>query len=637
MKINYQDLINFLPEKPSKEDLSQKLFQLGHEHEISGDIFDMELTPNRGDCLSLIGLARDLAVFFGKPNSIDLFNDDIEPLEINFENLSPNDCPKISFLEIEIEDSKVEYKPYLQNYFNTIGGNKANLFTDISNYISYELGQPTHCFDREVIKNKLIFENRECNVIFKTLLGSEVSLKDRNCVFSSNDKIISLAGVMGGASTACSFNTKKVLVECAYFNPESIIGKSIKYNLVSDAAHKFERGVDIESQEKVLRRFARVVQDHVEIKSIRFKSFTKAYNQELNMPIDVNKINKILGTSIKNDEYLRHLKGLGFHISDEIKVPSYRHDIETNNDLAEEIARVIGYNNIKSTPINLQNVANNHGNKVAKLESLLVNNGFSEVINFPFTPNKEKKSINIDNPLDSNRNNLRISLKDSLIDNLLYNERRQKDSIKLFEISDIYTKDDVIKQQKKLGLIISGRQGHNYNNFSKKLDQKYLNNFLNASNDEDIFEITEISRSNLNTKKKDKIFYVEAALEDIPMNFFSKLSTQQRSIDFIKYKPISEYPSSTRDFSFVIEDVQVVREILDMLDNISDEIIKDSFLFDYYKDDKRKIIKLGYRFIFQSHLKTLSDSEINKKVSEILSPILKLNGVTIPGMCLNDT
>ena len=632
MKINYLDLTNFLSEKPSKEELSQKLFQLGHEHEIHGDIFDMELTPNRGDCLSLIGLARDLAGFFGKSNSIDLFDDDIEPLEIKFENLSPNDCPKISFLEIEIEDGKVEYKPYLQNYFNTIGGNKANLFTDISNYISYELGQPTHCFDRELIKNKLIFENRECNAIFKTLLGSEVLLKDRNCVFSSNSEIISLAGVMGGVSTACSFNTKKVLVECAYFNPESIIGKSIKYNLVSDAAHKFERGVDIASQEMVLRRFAKVVQDHAKIKSIRFKSFPEAYNQNLNIPIDVNKVNKILGTSLTNDEYLRYLKGLGFEILDEIKVPSYRHDIETNNDLAEEIARVIGYNNIKSTPINLRNVANNHDSKVTKLESLLVNNGFSEVINFPFTQNKEKESINIDNPLDSNRNNLRLSLKDSLIENLLYNERRQKESIKLFEISDVYTKDKEIKQQKKLGLIISGRQGNNYTNFSKKLDEKYLNNLLNENHDKDIFKITEISRNNLITKKKNRIFYVEIPIEDIPMSFFSKLNIQEKKINFINYKPISEYPSSARDFSFVIEDVQTVHEIIDMLKNISDEIIKDSFLFDYYKDDKRKIIKLGYRFIFQSHLKTLSDSEINKKVNEILSPILEIDRVSIPGM-----
>ena len=116
------------------------------------------------------------------------------------------------------------------------------------------------------------------------------------------------------------------------------------------------------------------------------------------------------------------------------------------------------------------------------------------------------------------------------------------------------------------------------------------------------------------------------------MSFFLKLSTKQRSIDFINYKLISEYPSSSRDFSFVIEDVQTVNKIIDMLNNISDEIIKDSFLFDFYKDDKRKITKLGYRFIFQSHLKTLSDTEINKKVNEILSPILGVDGVSIPGM-----
>ena len=632
MKINYLDLTNFLSEKPSKEELSQKLFQLGHEHEISGDIFDMELTPNRGDCLSLIGLGRDLAVFFGKLNPIDMLDDDIDPLEINFENLSPKDCPKISFLEIEIEDSNVEYKPYLENFFNTIGGNKANLFTDISNYISYELGQPTHCFERDSIKTKLTFEKRKCNSTFKTLLGSEVTLKNRNCVFTLDGEVISLAGVMGGQSTACSSETKRVLVECAYFNPESIIGKSIKYNLVSDAAHKFERGVDIASQELVLRRFAKVVQDHANIKSIRFKSFGEAHNKDLNISIDVNKINNILGISLDKDEYLKHLKDLGFDISDEIKVPSYRHDIETNNDLAEEIARVIGYNNIKSTPINLQKIADNFDDEVAKLESLLVDNGFSEVINFPFTPNKEKESINIDNPLDSNRNNFRISLKDSLIENLLYNERRQKDSIKLFEISDVYTKDKEIKQQKKLGLIISGRQGNNYTDFSKTLDEKYLNNLLNENHDKHIFKITEISRNTLNTKKKDKIFYVETPVEDIPMSFFSKLGIREKTINFTNYKPISEYPSSTRDFSFVIEDVQVVNKIIDMLKNISDEIIKDSFLFDYYKDDKRKIIKLGYRFIFQSHLKTLSDSEINKKVNEILNPILEMDRVFIPGM-----
>ena len=177
MKIVYQDLINHLSDKPSKEDLSRKLFQLGHEHEIDGDIFNMELTPNRGDCLSLIGLSRDLSVFFGKSNSIDLFGDDFEPLKINFENLSPKDCPKISFLEIEIEDSKVEYKPYLQNYFCALGLNKANLFTDISNYISYETGQPTHCYDASKMGGKLVFHETEKNVEFETLLDKKLLLQ----------------------------------------------------------------------------------------------------------------------------------------------------------------------------------------------------------------------------------------------------------------------------------------------------------------------------------------------------------------------------------------------------------------------------------------------------------------------------
>jgi phenylalanyl-tRNA synthetase beta chain len=633
MKINYQDLLNFLSKKPSKIELSQKLFQLGHEHEIHGSIFDMELTPNRGDCLSLFGLARDLAVFYGTSNAIDLFKGDIEPLEINFENLSPNDCPKISFLEIEIEESAAEYKPYLENYFNTIGGNKANLFTDISNYISYELGQPTHCFDRETIKNKLILENKECNNTFKTLLGSEVILKDKNCVFTQDGEIISLAGVMGGASTACSPETKKVLVECAFFNPESIIGKSIRYNLTSNAAHKFERGVDIASHEMVLRRFSKVVSDHARIKTIKLKSFIENKFQNTSIPINVNKINKILGTNLEKLETLAYLKGLGFDITNEIKVPSYRHDIKTNNDLAEELARVIGYNNIKSTPINLKKIiGDKKPSKTKMIESFLCKNGFLEVINFPFTSKKEEQTIIIDNPLDSNRENFRTSIKDSLVENLLYNERRQKDSIKLFEISDIYTKQTEIKQEKKLGLIISGRQGNNFREFSKKLDYEYLNQLLNINSKNQFFKINEIPRNTIDTKKKDKIYYVEVLINDIPESFFLNLHKDNKIINFVSYKPISEYPSSSRDFSFSITDLDKVDDIIKALDGISDEIITDSFIFDFYKNYKTNSIKLGYRFIFQSQNKTLSEEEINKKVQEIINPITELEGVSIPGM-----
>jgi len=234
--------------------------------------------------------------------------------------------------------------------------------------------------------------------------------------------------------------------------------------------------------------------------------------------------------------------------------------------------------------------------------------------------------------LDSNRSSFRTSLKDSLIDNLLYNERRQKESIKLFEISDIYTKDIEIKQQKKLGLIVSGRLGNNHNDFLKKLDNKYLNSLLITNFHEDVFEITEIDRNSLDTKKKDKIYYIETFLEDIPQSFFLDLRANKKAINFVSYKPVSEYPSSTRDFSFLIDDLNRVNAVIALLDEVSDELIKDSFVFDFYKNDKTKIVKLGFRCIFQSNLNTLSDIEVNEKVKEILDPILKIEGVSIPGM-----
>ena len=325
MKFIYKDLLNFLSEKPSKKVLSERLFQLGHEHEINGEIFDMEFTPNRGDCLSLNGLSRDLNVFFGKAQPYKIFQGDIEELNLNFKNLSPEVCPKISFLEIEVEGNISVYKPYLENYFSILGNKKVNFFTDISNYVSYELGQPTHCFDLSTINNQLIFENRVCEESFQTLLGSDINLTGNNCIFSVNNEIISLAGVMGGMSTACSAGTKKALIECAFFIPEAIIGKSVKYNLNSDAAHKFERGVDIQSQEEVLRRFIEIVRDHVSIKNIKIQTFDEGQAQKANIAIDITRINKILGIDLEEEKYLTYLSKLGFGIEKEIVIPTYRH------------------------------------------------------------------------------------------------------------------------------------------------------------------------------------------------------------------------------------------------------------------------------------------------------------------------
>jgi phenylalanyl-tRNA synthetase beta chain len=633
MKFLYKDLLNFLSEKPSKELLSEKLFQLGHEHEIAGDIFDMELTPNRGDCLSLNGLARDLNVFFGKVQPYKIYEGDILSLDFNFKNLSTDACPKISFLEIEIEGSIAAYKPYLENYFSLLGNNKVNFFTDVSNYISYELGQPTHCFDSSTINNQLTFENKICQESFNTLMGSNINLEGKNCIFSVNNKIISLAGVMGGKSTACSSQTRKALIECAYFKPEEIIGKSVKYNLVSDAAHKFERGVDIQGQEKVLRRFIAIVQDHVAIKNFKIQTFDDTEIEQSRIPIDLEKVNKILGIDIEKEQHLMILNKLGFEINNnELNTPSYRHDISSQNDLAEEIARVLGYDSIKSEPLEIKNNLNENINHIYKVKNFLVQNGFSEVVNFPFTSIKDKKSITIDNPLDSNKSQLRTSLKSSLLENLQYNERRQNDSIKLFEISDLYSRADQINQERKLGLIISGRRGHNYADFSKKLDFNYLNQILNEGANQNIFTIEEISRADLKTKKKDKIFYTEVLIENIPADIYKDYKLNEEQINFIKYQPVSEFPSSVRDFSFSILDFKKYNKVINLISNLDDDILKHSYIFDFYENKKIKEIKVGVRLIFQSVLCTLSEEEIQKTTQRLLKPVLDLEGVSVPGL-----
>ena len=322
-------------------------------------------------------------------------------LDIDFENLSQDICPQISFLKLEIDSIPDKYKDYLNDYFIDLNLNKNNFFTDISNYISYENGQPTHCYDADKINGKLVFQELDTDQEFKTLLGKKINLTSKNSVFLLNDKVINLAGIVGGNETSCTSDTKTVLVECAFFKPEAIIGKSVKYDIQSEASHKFERFVDPECQDRTIRRFIKIVDDHTNIKDISVIAYKFKQNKVTKIPIDINKINQIIGINISQDTYLSHLSKLGFNINDEhIEVPSYRSDIETQNDLAEEIARIIGYDNISRNEITIpKGKKSNIYDLENKLRFLLLDEGFYEVINAPFVGVGSSNSISVDNPL----------------------------------------------------------------------------------------------------------------------------------------------------------------------------------------------------------------------------------------------
>jgi len=640
MKVAYKHLIDFIPSKPSIEDISDKFYQLGHEHEIDEGIFDMELTPNRGDCLSINGLLRDLKVFYKVYPSNEIYADDIKQFKIDFINKVPKICPHISFLKIDIDEDIKPYKGQLNDYFNDLNINKNNFFTDISNYISYEMGQPTHCYDAEKINDVISLEVISGEYEFETLVGKKIELIDENLVFlQGSNSIINLAGVMGGIDTSCSQNTKSVIIECAYFNPEVIIGKSVKYDIHSDAAHKFERGVDPLCHDKVLRRFIKIVENHANIKNIEI--FTKNYIQYNPSKIAFNpkKLNEILGTNINKKELGEYLLKLGFSIiDDQIIPPSFRGDIKTSNDIAEEIARVVGYNNIQAIPFKIGERINSDKDHVSieqNLKDLLIEHGFFEVINNPFEKNETEHSIKLDNPLDSNRKFMRTNLKNSLIENLLYNERRQQDSVKLFEISDVYQSTKGIKYERAIGIICSGRVEKNYINFSKKIDSEYLVSiFRNLSYKINVSpEI--ILRNNLDSKLKNQIIYLEIKLNDLKdhdVEYDKSYSKKLTYDNFIKYQPISNFPSSSRDLSFSIREIKSYYDLQDYILNYHNSLIKEIFVFDFFVNKKNNEIKLGVRFIFQSKNSTITESEVNNLMKKIIKTSLSIDSVSIPGL-----
>ncbi|MFL2731109.1 MAG: phenylalanine--tRNA ligase subunit beta [Gammaproteobacteria bacterium] len=634
MKISYDHLVQYIQENPTIEQVSDSLFQLGHEHEIEGNIFDMEFTPNRGDCLSINGLLRDLGVFYTIELNQDIYKEKLEEFQLDFENQLENICPQISFLKLEIDQIPELYKNSLEDYFSVLGLNKNNFFTDVSNYLSYETGQPTHCYDANTINNKLIFHEIESDEEFETLLDRKIYLKGKNAVFSLNNKVINLAGVVGGKSTSCSTNTKTVIVECAFFQPEAIIGKSVKYDIQSEASHKFERGVDRECQDKVLRRFIKVVAEHTSIKNMSIVSYEYEENKIHQIPVNIHKINQIIGIDLSENEYLNHLKKLGFVIQDGvIKVPAFRSDIKTQNDLAEEVTRVIGYDNILRADINIpKNEKHNDKDIENKLRYFLLDHGFYEVINSPFVPLSSDEAIKVDNPLDSNREFLRTNLINSLVDNLLYNERRQKDSIKLFEISDIYTSNKAHHKKRKLSIIASGRVGLNYQDFSKKINKKYLENIFQEILPNKNFNFKILSRDSLDTKIKNEIVSLEVDIDIFSNDILSYKEKSKPPEHFHKYSPVSELPSSFKDISYSIKDYTKIKDLQDLLLNFKSDLIKDMFIFDYFKNEKLEEIKIGFRFIFQSKEQTLTSSQIELIYNDIVNQSLKIDGVSIPGI-----
>jgi phenylalanyl-tRNA synthetase beta chain len=315
-------------------------------------------------------------------------------------------------------------------------------------------------------------------------------------------------------------------------------------------------------------------------------------------------------------------------------VPAYRSDIETQNDLAEEIARIIGYDNIAKNELSLPKLKASNNNDIEnKLRYLLLDNGFYEVINSPFISHSSNDSIIVDNPLDSNKKYLRTTMIDSLLDNLTYNERRQKDSIKLFEISDIYSSNNnEINKNKKLAIVASGRAGHNYKDFSIKITKKYLTEMFKETLPNADFNFQKLTRDSLKSKIKNEVIGCEVDIDNFSSDLLNYNQKFKPSNNFIEYSPISDLPYSIRDLSFSIKDFTKRKQLEDYILKFKDELLKDVYIFDYFHNERNAEIKIGFRLVFQSSDSTITELQVNDIISDIIGYTQKIKGITLPGL-----
>ncbi|MDA3013822.1 MAG: phenylalanine--tRNA ligase subunit beta, partial [Actinomycetota bacterium] len=392
-------------------------------------LWEINVTPNRGDCMSHLGVARELSNYFKKELKYPNFNfkPKLNPL-LKVNSGKTTLCNSYDSVEIEdivIQESGFETKYRLSN----IGVRVINNVVDYTNYVLHDIGQPLHAFDRDKLFGTISVRLAKPDEKIVTLDSQTRTLEKSDLVITDNDKPIALAGVMGGLETEVTDNTKNLLIESAYFDKVSIMKTSRRLNLISDASVRFERGIDFNLQTYALKRFINLFKADQEIQYTEIVSHLKNNIDNQDVTFEIDEINKILGISINEDFILETLNYLNIECSLnkktlKFKQPSWRYDLERPIDMIEELAKHYGFNNFPAT-LPIGNNLNDVGEywKIRKeIVKRLTSNNFHELQTLSFADKNEndyftpeKESVSLLNPIDKTQENLRTSLFSSLI------------------------------------------------------------------------------------------------------------------------------------------------------------------------------------------------------------------------------
>lgn len=622
---------------------------------LDDEVIDFELTSNRGDLLSIIGMAYELgAIYNKKVKDIDLTytnnNNDINnEFKVKVETKS---CPL--FLAKKAINVTIKESPeFIKSRLIASGIRPINNVVDISNYVMLETGQPLHFYDADRLGNTLIVRDARDNEELTTLDNIKRTLSSDDIVIANSNESVGLAGVMGGLSTEVENDTKNIIIESAIF--DSIrVRKTSKKILRSEASNRFEKGLDTKRTYMAIERSCHLLEKYADATIVGgMVKYDETNSNDKIIEISVDKINKVLGINLDSNTVKEIYERLGFTVTGEdiltVYVPSRRLDVNIKEDLIEEAGRIYGMDNIKGKLPVLNVITGTYNKTRRKIKNKLVDLGLNETLSYTLIPYNNVKEFTIDNfepisladPMSEDRSTLRYSLLYSLKEIYKYNKDRNLENISIFEMGKgFYKEDGIYKETNKLAILMTGDYYLDIKNtkvdfyvikgvLEELMDYLGFNNRyrLVVSNLPKEFhpgqsaiielqgkQVGVIGKLHPNIVKGD-VYALELDLDKVLANRSSKMT----------YKEISKFPSSTKDIAFIVNKNVTCEELEKTIKKAGGRILNKCELFDLYIGENvdQNSKSLAFKLVFSDPTHTLSEEEVMNSFNKIIEEVEK--------------
>ena len=622
-------------------------------------IIKLDITPNRGDCFSILGVARELSVI----NNLKLSLPNFSSIDGTFKDkMKVKACAEApSYFGRTITDISVnsETLPLIAERLKFSNQKLIDPVVDITNYILLELGQPLHAFDRDKIKGNITVRTAFNKEKIKLLDDQELVLDDSCLVISDERSAVAFAGIMGGKETAVSASTNSIFIESAFFKPSAIRGKARRYGFQTDASLRFERGVDYKMQEIAIDRASILLRDTVggRFSEITSSTLKNKLPKQTKINLDLEKSNGLLGTKISKKVALRYFKGLGFESeslnSSSISVipPSWRYDLTIDADLVEELVRLEGYDSLPQLSLNPVYKKTELSSQTL-LSDLLSSKGFNEIISYSFISRDDHDlfgervaALEVKNPISQNMSVMRSNLVSGLVRTFLHNLNHGQDSQRLFEIGNTFSlknNKEVVEKNILAGLMNGKVNEDNWKEKAKDISfydlKGVVQDLVREFNGPCLFENCKIDflhpGMSSSIKLNNKIIGFMGSLqptyldqlglnEDIYI-FSLELDGLQTRVS-THYKEFSKFPSSSRDLSFIVNKSTASSSIEYVIKSAAGKFFRDIEIFDVYEgkgiDEEKKSIAISVSW--QSTKQTLKDADIDSAVERIVNSMKK--------------